>query len=411
MRIFLLALAILLEISTRAKAWLVTAPAAGSVQVLSKTSSTLSGSGGRFFAIGFGNTGGQTSDFAAFVAPVAGTLGNMRAFAQVAPTGAQTFVITLNKNGSGTSVTCTINSTTNPCTFAGTVSISPGDYLDFHSAPSGTPTGSRISVALDFTPTTANDTILTSYPTVAFSTSTAQSINLFSGTSPGSAVNRNKSIFPENGAIDKLYGIASAAPGGSASYALDVLKNAAGGPTFTCSVSGAGTTCNDTTSTLSIVAGNNAQFQATPASTPTAASIGFGARFVPATAKDFFFFGNQGEFSDSSIGSTTYFAPTAADADGGVTEASVQAIENHMTITGINVTTSSPVGTGITRTYTLRDNGADTSLHCAVSGNSVATCSATGSVSIADGDFIDVDDVPSASASSVQPFVVLTAHR
>jgi hypothetical protein len=73
--------------------------------------------------------------------PAAGTLSNFTAGAGLVPAAGRTWAVTVDKNGSATTVTCTISNPANTCTDSThSVSFSAGDLISVKVVPSGNPT-------------------------------------------------------------------------------------------------------------------------------------------------------------------------------------------------------------------------------------------------------------------------------
>lgn len=329
------------------------------------------------------------------VIAAAGSMTEMRARTNgTDPTGAQTWTVTLRKNGADTALACTIGSgSSGVCSSSTAVSFAAGDYASVKITPSGSPTVTRLQVAFVFQPTVANDTVISSYAGNGFSNSATQAQMAGSNnTSLNLPSTRRYPPFPDGGTIDKLY-VVSNAPGAGTSYAYTIDKNGST-TTATCTIADAATACNDTANSFSVTAGDDVQTQAAPTATPVSAVAGIGFRFVPTTAGYFplllAYTGND------NATSTFYYALSGANAAGTATESNNQNIARAMTVTAIYVKLSAAPGSGKSKTFTLRKNGADTALTCTVS-DAATTCNGTGSVAIADDDLISTSDAPSGT--------------
>ncbi len=75
-----------------------------------------------------------------FVAPVAGTLGNLQVAINTAPGSSRNYVFSIRKNGSSTGVTCKIEgSSSKTCSSASTVTFAAGDLISLEANPEGSP--------------------------------------------------------------------------------------------------------------------------------------------------------------------------------------------------------------------------------------------------------------------------------
>jgi hypothetical protein len=85
-------------------------------------------------------------------------------------------------------------------------------------------------------------------------------------------VNAARIVMPYDGTISHLYAKASSAPGTSQTFTLTVQKNASD-TTLTCAISGAGTSANDTTHSVSFVAGDDLQIKLVTSVTAAASDV------------------------------------------------------------------------------------------------------------------------------------------
>jgi hypothetical protein len=381
--------------------------AASTSQVLLSSSAGNLGSAANpnYLPVGFGALSATTdSNYSVFSAP--GTITTVRAKTVAAPTGAQTWTVTLRKNGSDTALTCTISSgSSSKCNGSGSVSFAAGDYASVKVAPANTPSVTRIGIAFVFAPTTANDTVLFAQG-VAFSNSATQAVTLSQNVGPGAASARRYDVFPDGGTIDQFY-VNSNAPGAGTSYAYTVDKNGST-TTATCTIADAATACNDASHSFSVAAGDDAQIQAAPTNTPAASTAGLGVRYAPTTTAAFPLMGSFN--TADSAASTTYYPMTGGAGLGTTTEANNQNLAVSMTVTKIQVNLTTAPGAGKSRAFTLRKNEADTALTCTVSDTN-KTCTATGSNAIADDDRLDTSDVPTGSPATTTMGIAYLATR
>lgn len=384
-----------------------TPPSSGTTQVLTSTMTTVANNGTRFIPVGYGIGTAAGGTLSSIVFPISGSISNLRVRAPNVPTGAQSWTITLEKNGAATTLSCIITSSINPCTSAGTISVNAGDVVDFQSAPSGAPTASGIQAAVDFTSAAVGDTILMARGS-SFSTSGTQATQPFSDSTPGAVSSRELNLIAENGTLSRLF-VASNAPGAGTSYAygVDINGAAVGTPSaISATISGTGTAASDTTNAASVSDGQSVQLTATPTSTPASANVGFGLRYVPLTVGDFVFMGNAARTALSSSTPQFYSLTGVSSA----AEATAQSLVNSMTLTKLEVNLNFPPGTGTSYTFTLNTNGVATALSCSIA-DTATSCVVTGTVAVADGDLLDVSGTPVNSPSSETPFFGLVAHK
>lgn len=379
-----------------------------SVQVFATNPGTVANANRSF---SFYGTTFSVSDYPSLVMPVAGTFSTLRARAVTQPTSTNSYALSLEKNSAGTTLTCSLTSSVNPCAdTTHSVAVVAGDTMNFKSTVTGAPTSTPISVAVDFVPTVANDTVLGAYGT-AFSTSVTQAAAPSTDIGSGTIANRSLvNVFPDAGTLDKFY-VSSNAPGAGTSYTygIDINQVAVGSPSlFSAQISGTGTTANDTANSVSVSPTNAIVFTGTPTNTPASASTGFGLRFVSSTAKNFPINISSGITGDSTT-VTNYLALGGAL---NATEANVQTIVNNMVITKMYayIGSTTTLAGGTSRTFTLNVNGTGSALTCSVAAGQTA-CNVTATVSVNDGDLLDIADIPSNSPAAHTPAIGLVAHR
>lgn len=414
MRRILLALLLAAATAIPARAWLVQGTSVTpTYQVfLGGSTSNASGSADSFIPVNYGAQNVAAADkFTVF--PLGGNISTMRVKVNgTAPTGAQTWTVTLLKNGSDTASECVINSgSSGTCSISATVSYSAGDYGAVRIRPANTPTSARIQVAFLFQPATPNDTVVSAFIS-GLSTSATQAQVPYTSASVGAVSTRRYPPLPDGGTIDKFYvaGIDPDNGAGTQSYAYTLDKNgsSAGSPP-TCTVSDGATTCNDTSHSQSVAAADDVQVQSVPSNTPIAGISGYGYRFVPTTAGHFML--GYGTQNVDHATNTFYFPVTGASSGGVATESQAQLRALAMTIKNLYVKLGTAPGAGKSRAFTLRKGGVDTALTCTVS-DTATTCNATGaSISISDDDLLSVSDVPTGSpALSIVSFSMLATH-
>ena len=337
------------------------------------------------------------------VFPVAGTVSNLRVKNVYQPaTGAKTWVFTVLKNGSDTALTCTITSaSSNVCNLNTPITFAAGDYASIKIHPTGTPDLTRFQVATLFQPTVANDTVISTFAN-GFSTSATQAAMPFTSAPPGSVSARRSPIFADGGTVDKLY-VVSNAPGTAASgkaydYTLD--KNTST-TAITCQILETALGCNDTahspvsvTGASGSTASDDVEIQAVPTSSPTAAVAGMSFRYLPTTAGHFLMaFTNNG----TDDATTTFYAPMmGSDTPATSSELFNQGRALSMTIKKISVSVGIAPGSGKSRVFTLRKNGADTACTVTIADTATAN-STTCNISVADDDLLSTSDAPVSS--------------
>jgi hypothetical protein len=382
--------------------------AAGATSQVIVTTSPIVTTNDRFFSLGYSIGTVVSTDTSLTVFPTAGTLTNLRVNTSVAPTGTQTWVLTLNKNTVASALTCTINNSSSPagtCTdLTHSVSVAAGDAVSMGSHFTNAPSSSAHTVSMVFTPTVANDTAIWGRGT-AFSNSVQNATNSGGPSAAASTLaNRKTGFVSEAGTLDKFY-VFSNAPGAGTSYAYVAGKNGVTTSSPTCTIADTATTCNDTSTTLAISDGDDIDFSGTPTGTPAAATTNFGARFVPTTSGQFVFISSQNNPNDSASVTTYYGLVGGANA----TEATAQTIVDSLTVTKMAIKMNGTAGGG-GKTFTLNDNTSPTALTCTIAAGASA-CSATGTIAVTAGHLLSVADAPISTPTVRSVSVSISAHR
>jgi hypothetical protein len=241
--------------------------------------------------------------------PTAGTFSNLTIGYQTTITQGS-LAITMTKNGSATSLTCTVQSGTQTCTDAThTVSVVAGDTVGYTYVPTGTPTASANSLPLSvlFTSTAANEGILltSGNPTSGASNSVTNYFNVVGQPSFTATENLSSFVLPVAGTIDQVYMVSNNAAGTGGSFVYTLEKNGAD-TTVTCTLSGnSALTCNDTTHSATFAAGDTVSLKSVPSGSPNAsARIRFGMRWKPTTTGQALVMGSANGVATSGTGNT-----------------------------------------------------------------------------------------------------------
>lgn len=235
-------------------------------------------------------------------------------------------------------------------------------------------------------------------PTSGFSTSAIRYLS-FTGNGTGalSSAENVLHVVPIAGTISSMYArVGTAMSAGT--YTFTVRKGASVGSalsdtTITCAVSSSSQTCNDTTHTVSVSAGEILDISITPASTPTAQTrLQLGIVFDGTTA------GESMILSGSSAGSTGsatgYYVLGYEDTGPFSTETGARSVmPTGGTIDKLTASVISAPGVGKSRTYTLRKNGADTAITCQIAGAATSCTDSVNTVSVAAADLLSWKEV------------------
>lgn len=194
----------------------------------------------------------------------------------------------------------------------------------------------------------------------------------------------------------------SVAPGsGGATYTINLRKNATT-TALTCTVADPNTTCSDTTHSVTVAAGDLMDIEVVPANIPTASKLTFNMIVTgPATGQSIYCADTSNNLSNSATQYNTFSN----------SQLNQQATENLRytqvptsgTFKNLRIHLPSSPGSGKSFTFTVRKNGSDTSVTCAVS-DANTTCSDTSnSFTVAAGDNVNIKSVPSGTPTQSIP--------
>jgi len=331
--------------------------------------------------------------------PVSGTVSNLQVTLVTAPGAAVGYNFGFFYQTATSSLVCSIigASATTCSDFTDTVSVVAGQDAQIVDSPVGSPTGSIASYSFDFTPANSGDTIVVSAGSIP---TTAAGYWYFpAGGSARSSASSTEAIsylipFAEGGTLDQFYFEQQQNnPTGGATTTLRVNSATT---TVTLSLTGTTKSGNDTTHSAAISTGQTADLVQVITNAYGSSDIfGFGLRFTATNPGDFpLSYSSDGQ-QDST--NATRFIQTQGGTAPTATESSAQEVTDAMNITALTVNLYTTPLTS--KTFTLRDNGANTSLGCTVT-NPATTCSATGFVHVNRGDLLDTADVPSGTAGA-----------
>ena len=357
-------------------------------QIISERSAFTSGIGTSTVYLGFPgslNGIGTVEIQARATWMVAGTFRNFYIEVDTAPGSGKTRTITVQKNGSPTSVTVTLSDAeTSGSDLSNSFTVSPGDYLSLEWASSGSPTntgGQRYSI--EFESDNAGESgYAQRYGNVLSDTNPAKSGVFWccyqgSGIDSWNATHTDDeigNIVPCDGTITGTSVLLNQSPGGGTKAMQVVIYHApSGSGTFTKQDGSGATvdtrvTCSNTTTantgtySLPVSAGDRVYCELIPQNTPNAlgmlVSVGF--RFEADTDGESIMGGFM-RVQLGSNGTTQYFTPQNAHDDLPTSEGTVALIGNpaaYFQLGRFYGHLESPPGTSETRTFTVRLNAA-----------------------------------------------------
>lgn len=301
--------------------------------------------------------------------PTGGTIKELCINLSAAPGAGTSYTFTLRKNGIATSLTVTISDTnTQGSDLVNTVSFNAGDEVDIEVVPSGTPTARKATWSIIFSGSTAKESVFLGGGQLAQSSAEKFAPHGY-GTDEGASTEFGRQLLITTpGTLKSLYIRLSASPGAGKSRVFTVYKNGVSAG-LTCTISDTATSANDTTNTVSVVAGDVILIENNPSGSPTNAYCQSGLVFEATTDTEFIIAG-------SSLGalptSTEYAQLSAGEINFNATRTSVAQVSRAMTVKSIYVALNTSPGAGNSYVLTLDNGGTPTSLTTTLSDSETA---------------------------------------
>lgn len=336
--------------------------------------------------------------------PVAGKFTKWRLRIDVAPGSGKSWLAELMLNGSADpNFKITIADAATEGSITLDRSLAAQDLVAVRLTPSGTPAAiTVVQSSLVFEGT--NDThsvIFGGNHSVDLSNSAVTYLPPGSLDASTSAPRRAMGVVASPGTISKLTVYTSAAVA-TGSYVAELYKSTDNGANFsatgvTCTVTGGNRLASDSTNSFTVALGDCFQLRTTPSSTPTAVELRWSCCFVPSTNGESLHFGAMTD-AVNNAGDTFYHVNGANARTSGSPESNIY---NLMPIaaTAKNLVTSLEVAPASTksRTTTLRQNAADTSVTNTISDTATTASDTTHSVALSDNDLISIKSTASGN--------------
>jgi hypothetical protein len=343
--------------------------------------------------------------------PVAGTYSKIYLSLPVTLT-TGTYAITLEKNGSATALTCTISSGANSCSdLSDQVSVIADDLLSAKVTVTGTPdVVSSIYAAAVFDGTTSGESYVpgagTTLPTTA-----ALNFGPLGFTAGANATEINRSVvFPTAGTLDRLDVKTSLSPNGAGNSWVFTLRQGVGGGTMatstpTCTITNAGTSCNDNVNSASVAAGDTLSMAIQGVGTPRAGqSAVYAFRFTPTVDGESVMMAITG--TGLTVSADRFIA--TGGASGNITNEASTTVIAPIAFTwkklAVNFDTAPSSGKSratISRVASVTGGSySDQALTCTVSNTNTTCTDTTNSASVSAGNVFDWDSRPTGSPTN-----------
>lgn len=342
--------------------------------------------------------------------PFSGQVSTLRIELSGAPdtgAGTQSYQFTVRVDKADTAIICTVSETATSCAdTTNVVSVTAGQELSLEITPSASaPTARSAQWVLSYHGnTTALPNRITVWPSSTAGNTISATANTFwgiQGLDVSATEFEVEQIIPTAGVVKNFYVELDGSPNngaGTQTYTFTVMQNSVASA-ITCNISEAATTCNDTTNSFTVAAGDGVSIRSSiAAGTPTIRRASTGTAFEPTVEGEFVI--AAANDTDLDTLATQYRRLQGVGSAVSATETVVQQLANAMTLTNFYVETSAApdIGVGVQDyTFTVRDNVADISLACVIS-ETATTCNDTGTDVIAAADNMAISIVPSIIA-------------
>lgn len=324
----------------------------------------------------------------------------------------KTWTYTVYKNGSSTSMTCAISGGTdtscNDTTH--TFTVAAGDYLHINCAPTSSPNTINVASHLAYVPDTSGDTIM--YTNGPAQINGPINLNFNGGGNAGWQDMGENLKVASAGTIDNLRVVLSSTMAAGTSMTYTLYKNTAS-TSLTCTTSAGSSGCNDTSNSVSVSEGDKISIlqSALTGWPPNSNSRRISVNFSPTTSGEWL--SNRSLVSTDTDLSTTnteylYLEGTGASLSTTSTANSQYALAS--TAKRMYVYLLTAPGSGKSRSFTLRQNNADTSITCTIS-DTATSCSSATDVTISAADLLNIKTVPTGTpAASETPGISIAEY-
>lgn len=309
-----------------------------------------------------------------------------------APGAGTSRTFTVRKNGVDTALTLTISNTaTTGADTTHSFTVAAGDRVSISSTVSGIPVGSVGKYCMNYTgDTTAESVILGGSRNLSLSTSvteykTVDGIIIATGIS--TTENDHRAVVPTGGTVKKLYIDLVTAPSAGTSRTFTLYKNGLA-TALTLTISGTATTGNDTTHTVTVVAGDELSLESTISGTPVASKVRHGMVFLADTDGEAILLGCHGTGNPGN--SNDKYGDARGGNGPGASETISEQLVSKCTFKKLYVELSTAYSGNTTFSVRVNDASPLNDLSIALAGNATTGNDTTHTVSCNDGDTINM---------------------
>lgn len=325
----------------------------------------------------------------------AGIIGKLLVKLDGSPGAGKTWTFTLMLNGGITGLTCAISgSETEGSNTTTGIIVAAGAAISIRATSSGTPTNRKATWSLVFSGDTDKESLFLGWVTTNKSAVRFGGIaGLFvSSTDEDDYVQ----VIPTAGKIKNLYVEMNQAPGSGAEAYRYTLRLNKADSSLTTTITGEATTGNDTSNEITVVAGDTVGLRVEPLNSPSnTTNARYGMTFVADTDGESCVLG--GSFPSPSTSATNYQTVTTSGLAWEVTEVNVRQLVRACRLNKLYVLVGRAPGTGNSWGITVRKNEVSTALTVTVSGTDTTGNNVADVASIATGDYVTIEIVPTSS--------------
>ena len=342
---------------------------------------------------------GSTEPVRRQVCSASGTISRMRVSCTTAPGSGNTWQYTTRLNDGDTALLVQLtDSETADQNLSDSFSVVGGDWIDLEATPTSSPVlPGVVRTSLMFSGTTAGESMLFANSGITLLDTTTKYLSLggviAGGTTTETLANM---VVPTGGTIKNLYVKLSVAPSVGDTRVITVRQNEAT-TLLVVSITGTATTGNNTSTSLTVAAGDRICIESSVLVTPADSAISAGVTFVADNAGEFIIPASNSD--DFATASTEYMSVTSGNGLDEATEANVSGVTDDITITKAYVQLSGAPDSGNDYTFDLRRDTSSPGLQVIVSDAETAD-NATGSVTFTAGQLIATQIVPNSSPTA-----------
>jgi len=324
-----------------------------------------------------------------------GTIRNLYIERITAPGSGNTNQYTLYKNGAATSLTVTLSNSELTASDTSTeVTVSAGDDVCLRSTPTSYPASSPVYWNIEFEGDTANESlILGNSSGIDFSSSSEQYVGIANSTDQESNENDIFQVIPTSGKIKNFYvELDSSITTGD--YEFVVRKD--GVDTSLSVTISSGSTGSNTSTELSVSAGDKVSLKSVPTSSPSPRYAWWGFTFEADNDGESIVLG--GSYNNPSNSSNEYnFINTADRTTWTGTESSRTVLGAESVMKKFHVELENAPGSGKSWDFFLRQDYSDTDLTINISGSDKTGSDTTNTVNVSQGEEISIKSDPTSN--------------